>query len=318
MHHLRLAHFSDIHMPPMPKPTFIELTGIRILGLTSWQLSRKKIHRLKVFRAFEKDIKCQEIDHYAFSGDLVNIASKAEIKRGTAWLKSFAPADKMSFVPGNHDAYTEDAIANILNQWHDYMSPCAQGLDILQQLGIKLDTQVPHGPFPYVRIFGRVALVGLSSAIASPPFLATGEMGEKQLKNLEKLLSHLKKEGYFRISMIHHPPLPRLTPQPRALNDVADLHKILTNTGSELIIYGHNHRNKITNITNKYGPSLCIGVASASAIATSHKPAASYNQILIDQTKKGWQVNLLKREYITEKNQFEETEVTPLGFWHLS
>lgn len=318
MDNFRLAHFSDIHMPPMPRPTFIELTGIRILGLLSWNFSRKNIHKLGVLSAFEKDIKRQEIDHYAFSGDLVNIASRAEIKRATAWLKGFAPADKMSYVPGNHDAYTEDSIANILHYWNEYMQPCQEGAEVLADAGVKLSDEVPYGPFPYVRIFGRVALVGVNSGIASPPFMATGEMGESQRNRLAKLLAYLKKEGYFRVMMIHHPPLPHMTPNVRALKDCADLRGILTNEGAEIVLYGHNHRNKITTINNKYGPSLMIGVASATAIATNHKPAASYNQILIDQSKKGWQVNLLKREYIASNNQFEETEVTPLGFWHMT
>ncbi len=318
MHNFKLAHFSDIHMPPMPKPTLLELTGIRILGLTSWALSRKKIHRQNVFRAFEKDIKAQDIDHYAFSGDLVNIASRAEVKRATLWLKGFAPADKMSYVPGNHDAYTEDAIASVLHYWQDYMKPCADGAQILEDLGIELDDQVPHGPFPFVRVFGRVALIGVSSAYASPPFMATGVMGEKQRVRLAKILSHLKKEGYFRVMMIHHPPLPRLTPSVRALKDSVELKDILTDSGAELVLYGHNHKNKITTINNKFGPCLCIGVASATAIEAHSKPVASYNQIFINQSKKGWQVNLLKREYMPEHNNFTETEVTPLGFWHLT
>lgn len=318
MHNFRLAHFSDIHMPPMPKPTLLELTGIRILGLSSWQLSRKKVHKLGVLSAFEKDIKAQDIDHYAFSGDLVNIASRAEMNRATAWMKAFAPADKMSYVPGNHDAYTEDSIANVLHYWKDYMTSCDHGAEILTELSIQLNEEVPYGPFPYLRIFGRVALVGINSGVASPPFMATGEMGASQRGRLARILAYLKKEGYFRVVMIHHPPLPRMTPNPRALKDAADLREILTDEGAELVLYGHNHKNKITNINNKYGPSLMIGVSSASALATSHKPAASYNQILIDQSKKGWQVNLLKREYIEAHNVFEETEVTPLGFWHLT
>lgn len=316
MHNFRLAHFSDIHMPPMPSPTFIELTGIRILGLLSWNLSRKKIHKVGVLSAFEKDIKQQDIDHFAFSGDLVNIASRAEIKRATAWLKAFAPADKLSYVPGNHDAYTEDSIANILHYWQDYMLSCPQGVDILSEIGVKLTNNVPHGPFPYIRIFGRVALIGINSGVASPPFMATGELGYKQCNRLRKVLAYLKQQGYFRVTMIHHPPLPHMTANPRALKDCAELKEILSDEGAELVLYGHNHRNKVTNLNNKYGPSLMIGVASASAVATSHKPAASYNQILIDETAKGWQVNLLKREYIEAHATFEETEVTPLGFWH--
>lgn len=303
-------------MPPMPNPTLIELTGIRILGLGSWNLSRKKIHTVEVFKAFQSDIKAQNIDHYAFSGDLVNIASRAEVRRATKWLHDFAPADKMSYVPGNHDAYTEEAIANILHHWRDYMLPCAEGAELMADAGVELSEQVPHGPFPFLRIFGRVALIGVNSGVASPPFMATGVLGDEQIKRLNVLLAYLKKHGYFRVIMIHHPPLPRLTPNVRAIKDVAELNAVLTDEGAELVLYGHNHKNKITNITNKYGPSLAIGVASATAIATSHKPAASYNQILIDETAKGWQVNLLKREYIGQHDKFEETDVTPLGFWH--
>ena len=44
------------------------------------------------------------------------------------------------------------------------------------------------GTFPFVRRRGPLALIGLSSAVPTPPFLATGRLGDAQLQKLAAVL----------------------------------------------------------------------------------------------------------------------------------
>src|SRR3546814_8121170 len=48
--------------------------------------------------------------------------------------------------------------------------------------------------FPYTRIRGQVALVGVNTAVPTPPFLASGRIGADQLSRLETQLLALKRQ----------------------------------------------------------------------------------------------------------------------------
>ena len=72
----------------------------------------------------------------------------------------------MTIVPGNHDAYVRAPRRIRSAHWGDYM----RGDD--------------DGTFPFVRRRGPLALIGLSSAVPTPPFLATGRLGDAQLAQL--------------------------------------------------------------------------------------------------------------------------------------
>ena len=65
--------------------------------------------------------------------------------------------------------------------------------------------------FPYYRRRGNVALIGMSSARASAPFMATGHVDSATLPILRDELMRAGKQGLFRVVMIHHPPTPDAT-----------------------------------------------------------------------------------------------------------
>ena len=43
-----LAHLSDPHLAPMPKPQPLELIGKRAVGYVNWRRNRHKVHRIDV------------------------------------------------------------------------------------------------------------------------------------------------------------------------------------------------------------------------------------------------------------------------------
>jgi 3',5'-cyclic AMP phosphodiesterase CpdA len=99
-----LAHLSDPHLPPLPKPRLSELAGKRVLGYVNWTRNRHKYQRREVLDALVADMKAQGPDHIAVTGDLVNLALEAEFAPARAWLEGVGPPDRVTTIPGNHDA----------------------------------------------------------------------------------------------------------------------------------------------------------------------------------------------------------------------
>ncbi len=113
----RLAHLSDPHLPPLPTTRLRELAGKRALGYLNWTRNRHKFHRRDVLDTLVSDIKTQAPDHIAVTGDIVNLALEAECAPARAWLEGVGTPDRVTAIPGNHDAYvraTEHRFAEVL------------------------------------------------------------------------------------------------------------------------------------------------------------------------------------------------------------
>src|SRR5947207_10414209 len=100
-----LAHLSDPHLPPLPTPRLAELAGKRVLGYLNWTRNRRKFYRREVLDALVSDLRAQAPDHVAMTGDVVNLAIEAEFAPALTWLRSLGPPDRVTAIPGNHDAY---------------------------------------------------------------------------------------------------------------------------------------------------------------------------------------------------------------------
>src|SRR6266851_2907134 len=99
-----LAHLSDPHLPPLPSPRLRDLAGKRALGYLHWKRNRQKVHKRDVLDALVADMQAQRPDHIAVTGDLVNLALEAEFAPARAWLDSVGASDRVTVIPGNHDA----------------------------------------------------------------------------------------------------------------------------------------------------------------------------------------------------------------------
>ncbi len=87
-----LAHLSDPHLAPLPKPRWPELVGKRVTGYLNWRRRRQLIHRADVLARIIADLKSQWPDHIAVTGDLVNIALAGEYAPARGWLESLGRA----------------------------------------------------------------------------------------------------------------------------------------------------------------------------------------------------------------------------------
>jgi 3',5'-cyclic AMP phosphodiesterase CpdA len=267
-----LAHLSDPHLPPLPAPSLRELAGKRALGYLNWTRNRHKYHRRDVLDALVSDLHTRAPDHIAVTGDLVNLALEAEFAPARAWLESVGAPDRVTVVPGNHDAYVRATQRRFAETWRSYLEgDDASGETIA---------------FPLLRRRGPLALIGLSSAVPTSPLMATGSLGRSQLDALERLLAQLAAEQAFRVLLVHHPL--RSNARAKRLTDASELLALLKRHGVELVLHGHDHVHSTIWIEGPRGPIPAIGVPSASALAHRRHPAAAYNLFSIERDGAAW------------------------------
>jgi 3',5'-cyclic AMP phosphodiesterase CpdA len=275
-----LAHLSDPHISPLPPVRVMDLIGKRLVGFTNWRLRRSVRHDPAAMAAIERDIKAAKPDHIAVLGDLVNICLPAEFPRAAAFLARLGAPQDVSLVPGNHDAYVRAHARTFLSAWRANLTG---------------DTPAANGePFPFVRRRGPVALIGLSTALPTLPFLATGTLGRRQLERLSALLRDIQREGLFRVVLLHHPPAGKRAPH-KVLTDAGAFREVIAAHGAELILHGHDHCRSMRTLKGPRGDVPLLGVPSASAPGTDGLPGG-WNLYRIDGTAGAWRCEVELRE----------------------
>jgi 3',5'-cyclic AMP phosphodiesterase CpdA len=306
---LTLAHISDLHIGPLPRAGLRALAGKRVTGFLSWRLKRSKIHKLEVLDVLAKDLAAQQPDHIAVTGDLVNIALPAEFSQAYEFLKRIGPADRVTVVPGNHDAYVALPWIKAAGLWDEYMTGRhADGGD-----------RPPRDvrDFPFVRRVGGMALIGVSTALPTRPFSAAGELGADQLQRLDSMLEQLGDAGAFRIVMIHHPPFGGGAYKRKSLRDSGPLAEIIAKRGCELMLHGHTHMSQLGRMKGPNTAVPVIGVPSASAVMTDHRDPSRYHIYRLsrgDRADGAWTLTVSMRELKADGSGFQPIgEIVLLG-----
>jgi 3',5'-cyclic AMP phosphodiesterase CpdA len=252
---IRLAHLSDLHATSVRLLRLADFAGKRFLGWLSWRARRGKTHCPEVLEALLHDLSAMAVDQIVVTGDLTNVACEHEFQQAQAWLERLGPPERVSIVPGNHDAYVEIPRSRSWDRWSAYLAS---------------DEGAAPAGFPTLRVRGSLALVGVCSARPSAPLMATGRLGAEQLERLDKLLAGLAESPLCRVVLIHHPIIDGAASRRRALTDAAALRGVLARSGADLVLHGHGHRTMFGEIPGPHGPIPVVGVRSASDIG--HKP----------------------------------------------
>lgn len=278
-----IAQLTDIHLGPIVGLTPRYWNVKRATGYANWTRNRRHAYSRKLLGMLIDDIRRQHVDHIAVTGDLVNLGLPLEIDAALRWLESVGTPVHVSAIPGNHDIYSKRGAAAALHGWAAYM-------------GVRsADEPVA---FPYVKFTGHVALIGLNSAIPTAPLVAHGRVGKLQLDKLAALLDSLRLDGWFRLVMIHHPPLPGQAPRLRGLTDADQLSQVLKKHGAELVIHGHNHVESYSVLLTRTGSAHVVGAPSSSlGVAVGHEPLARYNLYRIGQADGRWQLSIETRGF---------------------
>lgn len=298
-----MAHLSDLHATPARLTGVRDLARKRMLGWLSWRVRRRHAHRPEVLGALIDDLAQQAPDQVAISGDLTNIAAPREFEQARAWLERIGPPERVSLVPGNHDAYVALSYAESWRHWEDYLVSDA-GSD-----------PVGAGPpeFPTLRRRGALALIGVCSANPTAPGLARGTLGAAQRARLEALLDELGRAGCVRVISIHHPITAGTVTSRRELTDAAALRDLLARVGAELVLHGHGHRQVFGAVPGPRGSIPVIGVRSASEIGSHPDKRAQYHLYEIDGGSAGASIALRVRGYDPASGAFRDEGAHPIA-----
>ncbi len=283
---LTIAQLTDVHLGPIRGFTPRYWNAKRVAGYVNWHRSRRDAYLREVLDHLVADMRHQAPDHVAVTGDLVNVGLPAEHMHALTWVQHLGAADAVSVIPGNHDIYGTIGSDPGTARWAAYMTSNGAGGEY---------TDRTDG-FPYVRVLnGGVALIGVNSAVHTPPMIAWGEVGAAQRDRLGRMLDKLRAAGLFRLVMIHHPPLPGQASTARGLRDAAAVEELLVRHGAELVIHGHNHVNSLAWRHSVSGPLPVVGAPSAS-LGRPHKyePLARYNLYRIEEGAP-WRIELIGR-----------------------
>lgn len=274
----RLAHLSDVHLGPLPKPGPFELFSKRGLGALNWLRKRRRIHSVAMLGALTADLRDQAADHIAVTGDLVNLSLAREFPLALKFLDGLGSTYEVTAVPGNHDAYVKRAWPLASQHWGAFMR------------GDQDES------FPFVRRRGPLALIGLSSSLPTLPLAATGRLHGDQLAQLGDILPKLKAESCFRVVLIHHPPVIGAN-RFRRLHDAEAIRAVLQQHGAELVLHGHHHVSSLNWLPGPQGRIPVIGVPSASVAEGHHDEPAGFNLYEIEGAWGAFRCTMVARRW---------------------
>lgn len=274
----RLAHISDVHLGPLPDVSFRQLASKRITGYVNWRINRHHQHGAGTVGDIVGGIAASNASHTAVTGDLINLGLDSEIDQARDWLFMLGNPLNVSVVPGNHDAYVPGAFARACEAWQPWMDG---------------DEPAPRAHmFPYLRVRGNVALIGVSSARASAPFMATGYFRNRQALALASLLHEAARRGLCRVILIHHPPVHRATAFHKRLVGIDKFQQVVRENGAELVLHGHTHLPTLTWIPGGGSRVPVVGVSAAGQAPGGIRPAAQFNILDFDGSPGNWRISL--------------------------
>jgi 3',5'-cyclic AMP phosphodiesterase CpdA len=274
-----IAHITDPHLSPAPLPSGADFRLKRFMGYVNWKRGRERLNDMALLSRLVEDLRAQRPDHVAVTGDLVNIGMPIEFRRAAAWMETLGDPADVSFVPGNHDAYVRAAmplLATTFERWTTGDSGASA--------------------FPYLRVRGDVAIIGLSSGVPTAPLMATGRLGRSQIRGLAALLDEAGARGLARVILIHHPPLAKDSPPLRGLTDAAAFERVVRDHGAEAVLHGHTHKQLVRALPSPAAKSIggfipVLGAPSAAAAASDPRYRAAYHLVRLERDGERWRVS---------------------------
>jgi len=272
------AHISDLHLPPLPAVSLAEVCNKRVLGFLSWHRKRKFRHRQEVVAALLQDLAERRPDRICITGDITNLGLPREFVSARVWLNTLAQQAPITLVPGNHDAYVESAASVMQRELSDWL-PLT---------------------FPAMQEHAGVAFIGVSTAIATAPGLATGCVGAEQRAALAECLRTSAHAGLYRVVLLHHPIGEGIAKQRKHLVDREAVRAVLRQYGAELVLHGHGHQPVHYTVPAQQGPIPVYGAGSASLLHEAPQRSGHYHLFTLRDRK----LEVEHRYYDSGKNSF--------------
>ncbi len=252
-----ILHCSDVHITEdYSSVPWLRLGWRRWIAMLELKLGgrgKEYLQAREVLAQIIRDAPAHGAAHVVVSGDITAYGMESEF-RGAREAMEPAAADKANctVIPGNHDCYTPQVIADRLFE---------------KYFGHLLTSDWPEyatdGGFPFVRLLGaEVAVIGLRSAQVPPlPGLSYGVLGRKQLDALGKIVVDRRLDGRAVLVVVHHAPLTfsgRKDKWSHRLMDAEALFKLIPGPRFA-ILHGHIHR-RYYHPATQYRPHIfCAG-----------------------------------------------------------
>lgn len=272
---MKIAHFSDLHVLALGGVRPWRFFGKRFTGWANIRFKRGHIHRADYVRAVMREVRGRKVDHVVITGDITNLALEPEFELAHEILENELGlgADEISIVPGNHDLYTRGALrSRRFTMFFSRYTKC--DIDVAVDVGA--------GHFPFVKLRGPAAIIGISTAVPRPPLIASGEIGSAQLAALDRALAHPEVKKRTPVLIQHHPvhnPPSRVKTYQNGLTDADALAHRLRALDRGLLLHGHLHR----RVQRSIGKVLAIGATSASLHHEEDARMAGFNLYEIDE-----------------------------------
>lgn len=281
-----LAHISDLHLPYVPRLTLRQHFSKRQLSVWSWR-RRHAVQSAAVLEVLKAELQQAAVDHIVVTGDVTNFALPQEFVAAATWLGALAPPDRLSLVPGNHDALVAVPAGAGLDHWRAW-------------------TRLDEDGWPFIHDLGGVVLIGVTTAVPTLPLLARGRVGARQRARLEQCLRRYA--GRCRVILMHHPPVEGIVSARKALADRAALRAVLARAGAELVLYGHARDAHVDCVAGPRAPIPCLCVPSSSALPNPHDEGARWHRLVIAEHGDGWTLQVGVRRWSVAAGAFEQAE----------
>ena len=274
---MRIAHLSDLHLLDLEGAVPLRLFNKRLTGYLNLRFHRKSVHKPHAVKAAARALEKLAIDHLVITGDMSNLALEREFAMVQRFLDEdlgMSP-DKVSLIPGNHDTYTSGAHRS--RRFDRSFAPFLQS--DLPEL------TMPGEAYPYVKLRGPVAVIGLSTALPRLPLVASGAVGREQLACLARILAHTEVKMRTPVILQHHPihnPPSFAKRTMEGLSDAAQEIEALSQVSRGLLLHGHLHRRVHRLLRTKGGHIDAVGATSASLLHASDERMAGFNLYEID------------------------------------
>lgn len=291
-----LAHISDLHLPFEPRLTLGQRLSKRQLSVWSWR-RRHAVQSGDVLDALAQDLRAHAVDQILVTGDITNFSLPGEFRQAADWLAALAPPERISLVPGNHDALVAVPAYEGLGLWNRW-------------------TRLHEG-WPFVHRVGDVSLIGLNSALPTAPLLARGRLGADQLARLEQALRAEGNAAQVRIVMLHHPAAAGAIGWRKALADGSDLRAVLRRTGAELVLHGHARSARLDKIAGPSGSIPCLCVPSSTALPNPQDEGARWHRLRLVGGAGERSIEVTVRRWSVAAQAFETDSVYELRLPHM-